>query len=64
MGFDPVQRLYCVIVRRWEAMFRCETVFDGRDDGNDVVCEVGAEVVEDGGGCAEENEAATVEVEN
>lgn len=43
-------------------MFGGETVVYGYDNRVDVVCEVYAEVVKEISGCTEEDETATVEV--
>lgn len=57
-----MERFDGIVVRGGETVFRCEAVFDGNDDGVGVVCEVGASVLEKVGGCAEEDEAAAVKV--
>ena len=57
-----MQRLHGVLVRRRQAVLRCEAVIDRNDDGLGGVGKCDAEVVEvSGGGAVEDETAAVVE---
>lgn len=61
---DPHDRVHGVIVRGGEAVLGSKAVLDGEDEEAELVGQAGARVVERPGGCAEDDEAAAVEVEH